>query len=139
MNLEKLSLAPWRAVGHVTCTCDIGYVAFAIADRPRLGFHPDVDAVDTHPIARLLHGKEVSGAVALAITSQDDAEFIALARNAFDVMMRRGWWASFDGGLHPEKWSVHGKGSGFLRDQKMHDDPFTALVEADKWYKENIK
>ena len=63
----------------------------------------------------------------------DDDAFCTLARNAFDVMMRRGWkvyrrangkWAvdipirdPFDGGtiLHEE------------------NDPFTALVEADKF------
>jgi len=66
-----------------------------------------------------------------------DAEFIALARNAFDVMMRRGWtprkeergWVAADAktGLCPQSFP------GFFQ---AADDPFTALVEADKWYKE---
>lgn len=74
-----------------------------------------------------------------------DAEFIALARNAFDVMTRRLWrpvvmsvcleennWVSRN------KWCVGGIG---LKppDQPFYDDPFTALVEADKWYRENIE
>ncbi len=68
----------------------------------------------------------------------EDAEFIALARNAFDVMMRRGWiptrWLSVSG-----KWGVFtDTGDGVpLELQKWPDDawpdPFTALVEADRW------
>lgn len=64
--------------------------------------------------------------------NEDDADFCALARNAFDVMMRRGWnvYKEMDG------WSIGN--DSFLRG--MGDcDPFTALVEADKWYAENIE
>lgn len=78
-----------------------------------------------------------------------DAEFIALARIAFDVMLRRGWSAilnpcdektwrvdmndgtcfaygreeEFDAGVNPADWP----------------DPFTALVEADRWYAEHVE
>ena len=73
-------------------------------------------------------------------------EFIALARNAFDVMMRRGWIA-VQHCMTPgqETWIVlnkfkvaveRGGNSGVYFEAA---DPFTALVEADKWYKENVE
>ena len=68
-----------------------------------------------------------------------------LAQNAFDVMIRRGWYAVPIKRMKFTWWVV--------RDQNGHDmplafitshqsrgefqDPFTALVEADKWYREN--
>lgn len=64
-------------------------------------------------------------------------EFAALARNAFDVMMRRRWQA--------EWWLAEGELFGVdsaltnLPEelQKMRwPDPFTALVEADRWMTE---
>lgn len=74
----------------------------------------------------------------------EDATFIALARNAFDVMLRRGWWASKDSPwVDPDNpWIV--EGLEFLFDyrdapQRCWPDPFTALVEADQWYKENVE
>ena len=79
-----------------------------------------------------------------------DAEFIALARNAFDVMMRRGWVLYMDGGGHwiacersDKEGIVHGP--IIKRDGEvcwydgLYSDPFTALVEADKWYRENVE
>lgn len=76
--------------------------------------------------------------------SRDDAEFYALARNAFDVMMRRGWqpyrlksgqWdvQECDTRECPEPLCENGMPAAW------GDDPFTALVEADKWYKENVE
>ena len=65
-------------------------------------------------------------------------EFAALARQAFDVMMRRGWYAQPDS----EKWYVFGLGSLILQGAKQDGpwpDPFTALVEADRWYVEHIE
>lgn len=76
--------------------------------------------------------------VPMLVGGKDAIEAAVLAHNAFDVMTRRGW--------HPERWEhgwvvrlsptrVHSKNSlgiGF-------DDPFTALVEADKWYVENTE
>lgn len=79
---------------------------------------------------------------------KEAAAFYALARNAFDVLMRRrwlvecitppcdgfpdgpGWTASFHGMyMDPNECMLPG---GF-------PDPFTALVEADKWYRENVE
>lgn len=66
-----------------------------------------------------------------------DTQFCALARNALDVMMRRGWYAEPDS----EKWFVRGECTGPL--SMMGDcvwsDPFTALVEADRWYAEHVE
>lgn len=72
------------------------------------------------------------------------ANFIALARNAFDVMMRRGWiaarattgeWVVKHGdGL--AKYEILDKPSGGLF---FASDPFTAIVEADRWWKEYVE
>ena len=80
----------------------------------------------------------------LETLTEDEAQFIAIARNAFDVMMRRKWRAEqADDG----KWFVH-QIIGLLPDfdafvkytrVTYHDDPFTALVEADKWYAVNVE
>ncbi len=80
----------------------------------------------------------------------EDAAFCALARNAFDVMMRRGWYACRDGfdGESFVGWivcsrptkshcpNVMGRHKGPI---SSWPDPFTALVEADKWYQENVE
>lgn len=75
--------------------------------------------------------------------SPTDAEFIALARNAFDVMMRRGWEVHH---IRVGQWGVpyvmhEGEFRAWLKlDPKaLAADPFTALVEADRWYRENIE
>ena len=60
-----------------------------------------------------------------------------LAQAAFDVLMRRrwsvdkhdyGWFVSTDKGQRPDAVSPDGRA--------YFDDPFTALVETEKWYKE---
>lgn len=79
----------------------------------------------------------------------DFAEFIAIARAAFDVMMRRGWNPM----LNPcdeKTWRVdmndgtcfaYGHEDEFNEGVNPADwpDPFTALVEADRWYRENVE
>lgn len=82
--------------------------------------------------------------------SRPDWEFCALARNAFDVMLRRGWYAAPR--LHHrfdtwQTWEVCHNGSEPVMPLRWHwephqgvfDDPFTALVEADRWYRENVE
>jgi hypothetical protein len=66
-----------------------------------------------------------------------DAEFIALARNAFDVMARRGWGVV----QRSSGWFAAIPGSEpMVEFRKMRfPDPFTALVESDKWYRENVE
>lgn len=74
-----------------------------------------------------------------------DAEFIALARNAEDVMMRRGW-SPVKSPLANEGWRVdmddgcyfaYGREDSDVQSAHWHH-PFVALVEADKWYKANV-
>lgn len=76
-------------------------------------------------------------------TSQTDFDFIALARNAFDVMMRRGWSPSLIvNGERSGMWVIIGDCSikiDAFNAKYAFDDPFTALVEADKWHKENVE
>lgn len=71
----------------------------------------------------------------------DDAEFISLARNAFDVMMRRGWHSRLD---RYERWIVFDSDGKWpceyeFMEFKKWTDPFTALVEADRWYREHVE
>lgn len=63
---------------------------------------------------------------------------LRIAARAEDVMLRRGWWPCCDS----EKWFVAGQGTGILVDAGFHGpwpDPFTALVEADRWYTDNVE
>ena len=80
--------------------------------------------------------------------NKTDAEFIALARSAFDVMMRRGWSASIDlDSDDPRKWyAVDEYGAGIdcslvsgTKSYPLHHDPYTAIVEADAWYAANVE
>ena len=69
---------------------------------------------------------------------RDDAEFIALARNVFDIMVRRGWWVAPLEVVSPPRtiWFVVG-GIGTRRFNAT--DPFSALIAADKWYREHVE
>lgn len=72
-----------------------------------------------------------------------DLAFIKLARQAFDVMMRRpSWYVQCL--MLPDRrvYKVFGDGLDSIVCRNMpriRDDPFTALVEADKWYVENVE
>ena len=70
-----------------------------------------------------------------------NAEFIALARNAYDVMMRRGWCAEpkRDGQWGVRKFNNHFYPNGPQGVVTSWPCPFTALVEADKWYAANVE
>ncbi len=65
--------------------------------------------------------------------NDDNGEFIALARNAFDIMLRRRWYPVTDSRLDGNAWIVPTK-DGYYG---VWADPFTAMVETEKWYKEN--
>lgn len=69
-----------------------------------------------------------------------DAHSYALVRNAFDVMLRRGWYAipaHMVSAMRKGLWTVMGQ--DFPEPYQYHPDPFTALVEADRWYRENVE
>ena len=75
--------------------------------------------------------------------TKDEAELIAKARNALDVMLRLGWSPSFD--PYTKLWTVFSRKDRFGVSEEIgaeeglhYTDPFTALVEVEKWYKENI-
>ncbi len=76
--------------------------------------------------------------------SYDNLAFAALARNAFSVMVRRGWGvyrSAIDG-----KWQVDARIGVHIQAiavreafAKGFDEPFTALVSLDQWYAENVE
>lgn len=114
MDLTKLTPAPWEVSG--------------------------VEGMTT----KYVHSDQSPGVVAIDLCPTD-AAFVALARNAFDAMMRRGW------GVFPSQTEP---GWGIVlphlpqyapRDKyrwiraKRWPDPFTALVEADRWYSANME
>lgn len=66
-------------------------------------------------------------------------EFIAIARNAFDVMMRQGWGVVLVKIDNQNYWCVPQLTPGICMPIHRWPDPFTALIEADKWYKENVE
>ena len=106
MDLSKLSPAPWASVAQ----------GWAFKEG-RTGVY------------LICHGRSC---LATCSSSESDADFIALARNAFDVMMRRGWSVYRDEWSH---WRITYDGA----DTQSYADPFTALVEADRWHKEHVE
>ena|SRR5215469_17298542 len=93
---------------------------------------------------RIKHGEDY--VVESGVRTEDDAEFIVLARKAFGVMMRRGWKASrdrADGQWYVSNHQMIEACVPFDGTEKyprrLFPDPFTALVEADRWYSENVE
>ncbi len=136
MNLENLTPAPW-ATFVTTVTAEPGYGR---------AFFPFKGAAERTPIAHL------DCTIGKAEFECANAEFIALARNAFDVMMRRGWWPELvfkDG--NNQQWKVKCLWGHFWTNDweeerikkgptvRTWPDPFTALVEAEKWLVENLE
>lgn len=127
MDLSKLTPAPWLI--HEDLESGGVYIPRKLGGCPLL--HPELDD-DPVDLAAL--------------------EFAALARNAFDVMMRQNWvpvrvygqWHDHGRKSPPfnrvmgYRWTVREIEWGFGNDVYF-TDPFTALVEADKWYRENVE
>ncbi len=68
-------------------------------------------------------------------------EASALARNALDVMMRRGWEPrryECPMGGNPS-WQAYWSDGRCVDATNLWPNPFTALVEADKWFRENVE
>lgn len=74
---------------------------------------------------------------------ENHTEFIALARNAFNIMMRRGWRLvnGVQHGVDGLFWAAQGPFDHHEIgvDGKWHSDPFTALIEADRWFSEHVE
>ena len=64
-----------------------------------------------------------------------------VAKVAFDVMMRRGWGVKRLN--NTGWWFAWDKDRPVIEDKGLEfsglADPFTALVEADRWYKEHVE
>jgi hypothetical protein len=124
MDLSKLSPAPWRILES--------------SDKEE---NPCLLAADNSWLTCGVHSDS-------CINGLDNAEFIAVARNAFDVMTRRGWHAekcseSDDWVVLKSLWGGDDALERLCNDEWQKaayaSDPFTALVEADKWYRENVE
>ena len=114
-DLIKLTPAPWHAVVLPDGMINEWMVRFASVENPCIPCDSTV-------------------------LDKAHAEFIALARNAFDVMMRRGWTIHKDertGGWFPVE-VVGGHSPIRLLRWEHHPihHPFEALVEADRWLAE---
>lgn len=71
-------------------------------------------------------------------------QFAVLARNAFDVMVRRGWgvlksWEKDRPGWFVVTFDEDHSSPVMPNDSPFWSDPFSALVEADRWMKEQEK
>lgn len=128
MDLSKLTPAPWRWERRFSNGCEIvPRIKCTPSEKRECGWIAD------------LFGAPYLGYESTLV----NAEFIALARNAFDVMMRRGWFAI----PVPAGWAAVylPDGSNWAADESPNiqwasrtfasPDPFTALVEADQWEK----
>ena len=129
MDLEKLSPAPWIFDERVRC--------MAIYAGPAVSCFDDLEET----VAYI--GWGVGGPPWEHARRRADWSFCALARNAFDIMMRRGW--SVDQIRPGGTWIVSNP-AWAQREYPMYgkvfakaDDPFTALVLAEKWYIENAE
>jgi hypothetical protein len=134
LDLTKLTPAPWRWVKE-----------WEDEDGLHWGIdHPTYHESCVWPLVLLATDDHHAG--------NTDMAFIALARNAFDVMMRRGWWP-VPCRATSEWWVAQGRlgsDSPIPFDDRQAQvgkgcptlawpDPFTALVEADRWYAENVE
>lgn len=118
IDISKLSPAPW-------------YFVTPLGDELETLVFNDHDE-DTPVLSPLVVGSD---------SCDQNWDFIALARNAFDVMMRRGWVPKRYLGY---MWSVqngHGDyppellGMVDTPEPAVWLDPFTALASADEWLK----
>jgi hypothetical protein len=117
VNINNLTPAPWHAGMPCADLCDC--------------FRGTLGGQCSNVWAN--EGREVTKPC--AGLGKDDAEFIALARNAFDVMLRRGWWAVPCSGDVWKVETVTDRDDEILAG-KYWPDPYTALVEADKLFPE---
>lgn len=116
MDLSKLTPAPWCVCQSNSDLAEKGEFFVKFSD-PRDDLSTDSTMMD-----------------------RDHAEFIALARNAFEVMMRRKWRTVY----FVEGWYVLDEEGHYVpinsaNTRELSPDPFTALVMADRWYRENIE
>lgn len=125
IDLERLTPAPWWVLVEDD----------HIAER------------DSIPIANVLIGDQEDRVCQLNVGECEpkvNAEFIALARNAFDVSAKRGWGYRLDviQEHHSYRsWVVIGPLSERvpLEHKTDRSNPLLALVKAEKWFVANIE
>jgi hypothetical protein len=133
MDLSKLSPAPWTPIDKR------GWSGLESANGEDLVLYATCEGS--------WHSRVVSDDPAVI-------PFIALARNAFDVMIRRRWFPRFVGSKEgKQQWVAYDWNGGknlldttavwFSAGKEFpnfqSEDPFTCLVEADKWWRENVE
>jgi hypothetical protein len=128
MDLSKLTPAPWA------WTDKIGWSGLVHEDSLFM-----FATCAEHPPSKMIHHGRIE------FDKQADKDFIVLARQAFEVMMRRQWGVgvqedgffvtSILGLCHLS--DTHAKFVEYAMVGKP--DPFTALIEADEWYKKHIE
>lgn len=144
-KLALVGMAAWDRVLYVRCEVDIAKLTptpVTVKHSPKIDLMPGIWARNGNVDFKIAD-----------VRNEDDAELFALARNAFDIQMRRGWFASpwwqqeFNGqkinsgwGLDKSLWENH-RYKPWVRfcEDMIYDDPFTALVEADAWFKANVE
>ncbi len=120
-----------------------------MTDIDRLAPAPWEDRIDGYTV-RDANGDKVCGTFdwshdgerAVAIQ-----QFVVMARNAFDVQSRRGWYAVPVGVGSHSLWRVRvGRGHdmplGFIVNSDhngVFSNPFEALVAADEWYRQHVE
>ena len=122
MDLSKLTPAPWF-VGKNRDAHTVRSLVDMEGEEP-------VGKSESFTVANCWSGTHATR-LKLSVTN---AEFIALARNAFDIMLRLLWnTQELDG-----YWIVFGRTCPLKVHQwsetQHFTDPFTALVESEKWY-----
>lgn len=131
IELEKLSPAPWYVQqnrDHPTASpfvCRPGEGGIAVMQW-------------------LCHEQTPEAEADMIRKVEVNAEFIALARNAFDVMMRRAWY-SVPRKADASEWivlnafAVELERGGNTGVYFTSSDPFSCLVEAEDWYRDGPK
>lgn len=87
---------------------------------------------------QLCYGTVLGCDVVAEYKSSDEATKTALARNALDIMVRRGWGVERHVALGGW-WVRTNSHEAMIPSSLRQSDPFTALVSADEWMNEREK
>jgi hypothetical protein len=138
IDLTKLISAPWF-VNYSEETDDYGNGPAGLAIGPH-----EEDFADT-----FMFSQNFSAAEGTPEELETAFEFVVLARDAFDVMLRRGWhcgkhrwdrqWTVYAGDEKVVRTGMYCKTSEEYCRPFLGDDPFSPLIEADKWHRENAE
>lgn len=137
IDLKKLTPAPWRIKSN-HCRRIYGNAGEPPVLMNDFDLVCEVDPVTINrglKVSEFGTGKQFPPVEYLYDRADADAEFIALARNAFDILLRRNWSVIKEPGnvfsIQQVGWD--GRFHGFAN---SFNDPYTAVVEAEKWFVE---